>query len=604
VGDLSCAGIVHQNVFYFEGRQQRRIYEDVELHSLILTLILSLLMTPKHGLLDSRYCDQYPIMRFQRNIPFLLSVHLNHGANKAVLPWVFQQVENIGWIGGLRLLKLLCESAMHRWMYTNMRIIGGGQFGTVFQSMVQLSDQSNLQVAIKQIPKQTNIKDRCVFFDVFSEIVCMDSVRFEDHVCHIYDYGVDESGYWIVLKWYNSTLKKWRDSLAGSMNDNLPVLLAVFKQILKAIRILHKKDIVHYDLKCDNIMIELNKPHGAPGASEDAPHSTEHEEPKSSSHDELVPRIALVDFGESRRFGASDELDLRNRGTELVKAPEMLDLDWVGRKDSKAFDRRKRVGTNKSADMWSVGCLFFELFTGRFLFQDYDFASHWACTTGKDGGDVLNEVNERRLGGKGPLVEFLRYLLAPSPERRPNIEAALKKFDAAAAEALRGTGREVASDPCTPRDSLGHRNSGFSTPDSPRSVAQSIGGSSAGAARSGKDSVRPDRPLVCAAAGYEESYFAQVLSNLCVLEVSDEELSGVDGLGSGAWGALKSRLGQHAWSHVIDFRLQGAGQLPFQLDVPHVMRLPWSSTSRGAEEFVYFLPAIFDFLRHAAILRG
>ncbi|CAE8621288.1 unnamed protein product, partial [Polarella glacialis] len=63
VGDLSCAGIVHQNVFYFEGRQQRRIYEDVELHSLILTLILSLLMTPKHGLLDSRYCDQYPIMR-------------------------------------------------------------------------------------------------------------------------------------------------------------------------------------------------------------------------------------------------------------------------------------------------------------------------------------------------------------------------------------------------------------------------------------------------------------------------------------------------------------------------------------------------------------
>ncbi|CAE8591727.1 unnamed protein product, partial [Polarella glacialis] len=303
VGDLSCAGIVHQNVFYFEGRQQRRIYEDVELHSLILTLILSLLMTPKHGLLDSRYCDQYPIMRFQRNIPFLLSVHLNHGANKAVLPWVFQQVENIGWIGGLRLLKLLCESAMHRWMYTNMRIIGGGQFGTVFQSMVQLSDQSNLQVAIKQIPKQTNIKDRCVFFDVFSEIVCMDSVRFEDHVCHIYDYGVDESGYWIVLKWYNSTLKKWRDSLAGSMNDNLPVLLAVFKQILKAIRILHKKDIVHYDLKCDNIMIELNKPHGATGASEDAPHSTEHEEPKSSSHDELVPRIALVDFGESRRFG-------------------------------------------------------------------------------------------------------------------------------------------------------------------------------------------------------------------------------------------------------------------------------------------------------------
>jgi len=83
----------------FEGRQRRRIYEDQELHALMVALILALLVTPKRGLLDSRYCDQYPLQNHRRNIPYLLSVHLNHAANKAVLPWLFQQMESIGRIG-------------------------------------------------------------------------------------------------------------------------------------------------------------------------------------------------------------------------------------------------------------------------------------------------------------------------------------------------------------------------------------------------------------------------------------------------------------------------------------------------------------------------
>lgn len=74
------------------------------------------------------------------------------------------------------------------------------------------------------------------------------------------------------------------------MKEHLPVLLAVFKQILKAlfnalamntfaskkhsmlillaplmcgveqgVAVLHENDIIHYDLKCDNVMVEVNK---------------------------------------------------------------------------------------------------------------------------------------------------------------------------------------------------------------------------------------------------------------------------------------------------------------------------------------------------------
>merc|ERR1719261_840214 len=140
VADLSTFGVVNQNMFYFEGRQRRRIYEDPELHSLMLTLILTLLLTPKRGLLDARYTDQYPQASHKRNVPFLMSFHLNHSANKAILPWLSQQVETISHLGGLRLLKLLCETAMHRWMYSNWERVAGGQFGTVYQAQVQFSE--------------------------------------------------------------------------------------------------------------------------------------------------------------------------------------------------------------------------------------------------------------------------------------------------------------------------------------------------------------------------------------------------------------------------------------------------------------------------------
>ncbi|CAE7725010.1 unnamed protein product, partial [Symbiodinium necroappetens] len=145
-----------------------------------------------------------------------------------------------------------------------------------------------------------------------------------------------------------------------------------------------------------------------------------------------VPRIAVVDFGESRMMENPFELDLRNRGTEIIKGPEMLELDFVSRRDSKAHDRRKRVGTNKAADIWSLGCLFFELLTGRFLFEDYDFATHWACATGKSGQDVVNEANERRLENNGPLLEYVRYLLVRDADRRPTIGMACKRFDSLA----------------------------------------------------------------------------------------------------------------------------------------------------------------------------
>jgi serine/threonine protein kinase len=51
----------------------------------------------------------------------------------------------------------------------------------------------------------------------------------------------------------------------------------------------------------------------------------------------------------------------------------MLQLSINTRKDTDKYDRRKQVGTNRLSDVWSIGCLFYELLTGEYLFYDQDY---------------------------------------------------------------------------------------------------------------------------------------------------------------------------------------------------------------------------------------
>jgi serine/threonine protein kinase len=59
-----------------------------------------------------------------------------------------------------------------------------------------------------------------------------------------------------------------------------------------------------------------------------------------------------------------DEIDMRNRGTEYIKSPEMLMLTIAAKKENDKYDRRRKVGTTRLSDIWSLGCLLFELLTG------------------------------------------------------------------------------------------------------------------------------------------------------------------------------------------------------------------------------------------------
>ena len=73
----------------------------------------------------------------------------------------------------------------------------------------------------------------------------------------------------------------------------------------------------------------------------------------------------------------------RSLGTESNQSPEMLVTKEEG--NQKQFGKMPLVfGSGRPSDVWSLGCLLFELFTGNLLYpeSDQDFARFFSTLTG------------------------------------------------------------------------------------------------------------------------------------------------------------------------------------------------------------------------------
>ena len=289
-------------------------------------------------------------------------------------------------------------------MYSSWSKIGAGAYATVFECSTNFIEPPT--VAIKQLTFPNSIFGRCVLYDIFSEITSLEELRAEKCTTTLYDYGVDDNNYFVVMKRYAYSLREWRRKQSTNMNDNLSLYMTLFKQILKAVEVVHSHNVTHYDLKCDNVMLEM-----CPSAADDA------EEVK----------VALGDFGVCKLFtNEDDEYDLKPRGTQYIQSPEMLTLAKSVKKDGDKYDRRKKVGTTRTSDIWSLGCLFYELLTGEYLFfgeEEFEFFIH---VTSPDTELLLPE-KRTALNNNTYLIDFLKYMLVRDPTR-PNINNVLARF--------------------------------------------------------------------------------------------------------------------------------------------------------------------------------
>jgi len=305
---------------------------------------------------------------------------------------------------------------------------GMGGMGTVYQA---IDRDSGELIALKILHSRSTIEQ--ARFDqearVLAELSHPGIVRYFDH-------GVTPNGSpYIAMEWLEG--ETLEDRLGrGSLGPAAAAHVA--RLVLEALSAAHACNIVHRDIKPGNIFLVGWK----------------------------LSEIRVLDFGIARRVFDSKRLTRKGStvGTPLYTSPEQA---------------RGRADVDGRADIFSLGCVLFELLTGE---PPFTGETPLEVMTKVCAGRVP-ELTSRRPGIPAAVATLVHAMLSPDSAQRPQSAAALAVEFAAVVKALGGiTGESAAASPAQSRRasisesedhlasamlvSLGKRGSG-SNPDLP-----------------------------------------------------------------------------------------------------------------------------------------
>nr|XP_033811769.1 serine/threonine-protein kinase D2 isoform X2 [Geotrypetes seraphini] len=198
-------------------------------------------------------------------------------------------------------------------------VLGSGQFGVVYGGKHR---KTGRDVAVKVIDKlRFPTKQES---QLRNEVAILQSLRHPGIVNLECMFETPEKVFVVMEKLHGDMLEMILSSEKGRLPERLTKFLIT--QILAALRHLHFKNIVHCDLKPENVLLASADP---------------------------FPQVKLCDFGFARIIG---EKSFRRSvvGTPAYLAPEVL----------------LNQGYNRSLDMWSVGVIMYVSLSGTFPFNE------------------------------------------------------------------------------------------------------------------------------------------------------------------------------------------------------------------------------------------
>ncbi|EGG05709.1 uncharacterized protein MELLADRAFT_78034 [Melampsora larici-populina 98AG31] len=240
--------------------------------------------------------------------------------------------------------------------YQVVKLLGQGTFGKVVQA-IDLHSGLDRSGRRREVAVKLTFLNHCTDRDASKiEIKVLNLLRERDpenvNKCiHLLDYFDHRNHICIVSELLSQSVF---DFLKDNQYSPFPLshIQSFAKQLLSSVAFLHELRLVHTDLKPENILLvdasasvlSTRHPKGNGKSSKKVLHSSD---------------IRLIDFG-SATF--EDEYHAAVVSTRHYRAPEIiLNMPW-----------------SYPCDVWSIGCILIEFFTGEALFQTHENLEHLA----------------------------------------------------------------------------------------------------------------------------------------------------------------------------------------------------------------------------------
>lgn len=203
--------------------------------------------------------------------------------------------------------------------------VGDGRFSTCWEAL----NKENNEIVVIKIQKKIDekhteqMKKEIGFYKTL-ENGCENIVKMLDNFIYKGDNSIET--YCIVFEKMDKTLFDLLEESETGLQLNLVKDLT--KQLVNGLSYLHSKGIIHTDLKPENILIKL----------------LENDDSENSKY-----KLVITDLGNA----TSNELDSFTESTLEYNSPEfILDSEF-----------------NDKVDIWSLGCIVFEMLTNNYLFD-------------------------------------------------------------------------------------------------------------------------------------------------------------------------------------------------------------------------------------------
>lgn len=202
--------------------------------------------------------------------------------------------------------------------YTDRQIFKRTRNSIIYQAFDR---KQNKKVALKKVLLDTylsNSQRRQKLEKLLAEAKIV-SKLIHPNIVEVYDYFVEDSDGYIVMEWLEG--KTLREQKSEINNWNIDQIIKISVQIAEALNYAHHQNIMHKDIKPENIMVNNGK-------------------------------VTILDFGVATFLEENDTY--KSYGTAIYMAPEQINNE---------------VLIDQKVDIFSLGVLIYEMLTGRIPFD-------------------------------------------------------------------------------------------------------------------------------------------------------------------------------------------------------------------------------------------